>query len=188
MEPQTKSPIYCPCDDDCYCKEHSCKPAPQFNNPKSQTVCNQNPSPNVVIPSQTELTDEPNEFYEDAIAQMRSWLEAIYPASKVDRALKVEYVNVADSVVPKLYMRAKIWTYNNVYSITASIHQHYPPGYLGCSYQSRKPRPGEIWNRGNNPAFGKFSEETWCKTLLDIVRYEAEEVKSERWKETNIPH
>lgn len=137
---------------------------------------------NVVLVPHVPLNENPVELYEKAIMQMRLWLSCIYSPSKVDRALKVEYISVPDSNVQKLYMRAKVWTVNNVYSITSSIHTLYPPGYLGLDAQSRKPRTGETWTRGNDLADGDFGEETWHKILCDIVHYEAEEVKSEKWK------
>lgn len=133
--------------------------------------------------------EEPNEKYEEAIAQMRQWLSKIYSASKVDRALHIELAYTPDSVEQELRLRAKIWTSNNVYTIVAhlshclSCTEEEPlHTYLGCTVCGRKARTGETWNRGNDLADGKFSEETWQKILQDIVRYEAEEVKSERWK------
>lgn len=136
----------------------------------------------VILAPQSPLNEDPVELYEKAIMQMRLWLSCIYSPSKVDRALEVEYITVPDSNVQKLYMCAKIWTVNNIYSITSSIHALCPPEYLGCSAQSRKPRTGETWTRGNDLADGDFGEETWHKILCDIVRYEAKEVKSEKWK------
>lgn len=45
-------------------------------------------------------------------------------------------------------------------------------GYLGCIVQSRKPRAGESWNRGNDLADGSYSENTWKKIKDDIIAYE----------------
>lgn len=175
MEPQnTQSPLFCdhanevpvscPCDDDCYCKQHTCKPVP--------------------VP----INDDPVEMYEEAIEQLRKWFSEIYSPAKVDRALHIDQIVVPDSPIRKLYVRAKIWTFTNVYGITASIHVENPPGYLACGAQSRKPRVGETWCRGNDLADGRFSEETWRRILCDIVRYEAEEVKSEVWKNSQITY
>ena len=165
-EHANEMPVCCPCSPDCYCKQHSCRSGQ--------------------IPYMP-LADDPNEMYEEAIIQMRNWLSCIYSPSKLDRAFKVEYVDARpDSHIPKLFLKAKIWTLNNVYSITSSVHVLNPPGYLGCGAQARKPRTGETWNRGNDLADGDFEEKTWQRILQDIVRYEAEEVKSEKWKETNV--
>ena len=38
--------------------------------------------------------------------------------------------------------------------------------------QTRKPRAGEDWNRGNDLADGPYSEETWREIVNDIVAYE----------------
>lgn len=168
-------PVSCPCDVDCYCKQHTCKPMKYDDKYGNCRVISQVPVRGPI--------EEPEELYEESIAQMRKWLSDIYPASKVDRALHIEYITVPDSIVKKLYMRARIWTLNNVYYITASIHTQNPPGYLGCIGDSRKCRTGETWTRGNDLADGRFKEETWQNVLCDIVRYEAEEIKSWKWKE-----
>ncbi len=168
-------PVCCPCSSDCYCKQNTCW----------ASVSLPLPNPN----------EDPVEMYEEAIAQLRDWLSGIYQPSKVNRALQIDYIDpkllpfqVSESPVRKLYMRSKIWTMNTVYSITASMHVLNPPGYLGCGACSRKPRTGETWERGNDLADGDFCEATWQKILQGIVRYEAEEVRSEKWKETNVIH
>lgn len=156
-------PVYCSCSPDCYCKEHTCKPV------------------SVHLPNRNE---DPIEVYEQAIAQMRAWLAIVYPSSQVGRALKIQYIPVNRSQFPKLVMRAKIWTTNNVYSINGHLHMlNDPSGYLCCGAQSRKFRTGEDWFRGNDLPDGNFSEETWREILCGIVRYEAEEIKSEKWKD-----
>jgi len=129
------------------------------------------------------INDDPNEIYEECISQMKKWLSLVYPKSKVDRALKVEYVETNGSNVRKLFLKSKIWTLNNQYSIAATIHIGNLPGYLGCVAIARKERPGETWSRGSDLADGDFNENTWNKIILSIVKYEAEEVKSEKWKD-----
>lgn len=64
------------------------------------------------------------------------------------------------------YTRVRIFTDGHEYSIRAT------PTYLGCIVNSRKPRPGEDWNRGNDLQDGKYSRETWYLILCDIVAYE----------------
>lgn len=131
------------------------------------------------------VNEDPVEAYEEAIAKMRGWLSDIYPESKIDRALHVEYVDV-DDPFKKLHMRSKIWTANNKYTINTWIHIDHLPGGLSCGAQSRKFRTGETWTRGNDLADGDFSEETWNRILCSIVKYETEEVKSEDWKTRNV--
>ena len=123
------------------------------------------------------LKDEPNEKYEQTITQMREWLSKIYPPSQVDRALYIEKVQSPEE---ELRIRTKIWTFSNEYTIVVYVGKE--SNYLGCVAGSRKSRTGEDWYRGNDLADGKFSEETWQRILRDIVRYEAEEIKCEKWK------
>ena len=98
------------------------------------------------------------------------------------------------------YLRIRIFTDNNWYSITArnpkpQYRETEPPempddrgsveprsaeprpaimdaGYLGCGSSSRKPRAGEDWHRGSDLADGPLTEETWHKIIGDIVSYE----------------
>lgn len=46
------------------------------------------------------------------------------------------------------------------------------PSYLGCTVQSRKPRAGEDWTRGNDLPDGKCNYETWTKIKNNIIAYE----------------
>ena len=154
-------PVCCPCGPDCYCKDNTCKP-------REKTIVP--PPPN---------SPEPDEIFEEAVAQMRTWLSEIYPASKVDRAM-------GSPSNKRFFISSKIWTYNNAYSIIAKGQNALNEWYLGASAHSRKSRTGETWQRGNNLADGRFCEETWRRIMTDIVRYEAEEVKSEKWKEPHI--
>ena len=47
-----------------------------------------------------------------------------------------------------------------------------PKGYLGCGGDSRKPRPGEDWHRGNDLPDGKYSKKTFDAIARAIVAYE----------------
>jgi len=141
---------------------------------------------NVVPQAYPVPNEDPVEMYEEAIAQFREWLSVVYPPSKVDRAFRVEYITVPSSNIRELWMGAKIWTMNTMYSINASMHVLNPPGCLMCGASSRKPRTGEAWSRDNDLGDGTFCEATWYKILANIVRYESEEVRSEKWKETKV--
>ena len=68
-------------------------------------------------------------------------------------------------------LRAKVFTDRNVYTISATSN------YLGSHVAARKARAGETWTRGNDLPDGKFSEETWQRILLGIVRYELVELE-----------
>lgn len=52
-------------------------------------------------------------------------------------------------------------------------------GYLGCIGNTRKPRAGEDWTRGNDLRDGPLSEETWFGILGDIISYELVRVHKE---------
>lgn len=67
-------------------------------------------------------------------------------------------------------VNVSIYTEGNRYIIVAT------PQYLGCQVETRKPRPGEDWNRGNDLADGNFSEETWLSILKDIIAYELKDI------------
>ncbi len=69
-------------------------------------------------------------------------------------------------------LRIKLFTENNAYSIVARPPKGDDKGYLGCIADSRTPRAGEDWTRGNDLADGKFTEETWIEILYDIIGYE----------------
>ena len=88
-----------------------------------------------------------------------------------------------DEPVAEHLLRIRIYTDTNFYSIVAKEKE--PNGYLGCTSNSRKPRAGEDWHRGNDLADGPLTEETWRKILSDIVSYELVRVTQ---KPTLIPH
>ena len=46
------------------------------------------------------------------------------------------------------------------------------PSYLGCTAQSRKPRAGEDWTRGNDLPDGEYSYSTWNRIKHGILAYE----------------
>ncbi len=67
-------------------------------------------------------------------------------------------------------IRIKLFTDVNVYSIVAQPSSHSPDKtYLGCVYDSRRPRAGEDWTRGGDLADGDFSYDTWVEILSDII-------------------
>ena len=124
------------------------------------------------------------EFLEMFTRRFVSWLEWVYPKSTVERHIKVDKEN--NRII------AKIWTSVNEYTVIAKYSKEdLEPGgsmpakfgSLGCQASSRKPRPGETWTRGRDLRDGKFCLDTWLDILIDIVHFEAEEIKSDAWKE-----
>jgi hypothetical protein len=129
-----------------------------------------------------------------AASTLRAWLSEIYPPEQVNRCIMVD--------APKRRIVAKIWTATNEHTITAALQAADPEAvddvrrcrlgnsedalaasYLGAASVSRLQRPGETWNRGNDLPDGRFSAETWRRILAGIVRYEAQGIKSTRWRE-----
>lgn len=156
---------------------------------------------------------EHDELLEEVVVQMRIWLSKIYPTGKIDAALVIEKGNATKRGTVRrpeneFRVRARIWTFNNQYSIVANkfwcpdqdvpLRKYSNPDprpeldtkavrsdvYLGAMALSRKSRTGETWSRGNDLADGSFCEATWLRIVQDILRYEAEEVKSDQWKES----
>jgi hypothetical protein len=128
---------------------------------------------------------------EEALEMLRSWLSNIYRSRKVDRYIVVKKTE------SYLLIISKMWTAVNEYTITASFPTldartswpGSPPasyevteGYLSCTAGSRTNRPGETWPRGSDLADGRFTNETWEDIMIDIVRYEAQDVAADDWK------
>lgn len=130
-----------------------------------------------------------------AVSTLKVWLSEIYPPEQVDRSIMVDEPKRSPIRVvapPPVRIRAKVWTATNEHTITAAVIQTggddnpenaLAESYLGATSVSRLQRPGETWNRGNDLPDGRFSAETWRAILAGIVRYEAQEIKSTRWRE-----
>lgn len=96
------------------------------------------------------------------------WLEDLVFPEKTENIIQFYKTNIDDKGVTVKFF---FYTDDNRYSIVArdSIDND---GYLGCQVTSRKMRPGEDWNRGNDLPDGPFTEETWKNILTGIVKYE----------------
>lgn len=121
---------------------------------------------------------------EQAYETIREWLGAVYRPSQIDRAV---HVRPDDGECGAIHV--KIWTDTNEYRVRISLKPmgRLEDAYMGASASSRKPRAGEDWTRGNDLPDGGFSEALWQEIMVAIVRYEAQEVKSESWKEDRPP-
>ena len=127
------------------------------------------------ISSETSLSSLGREV---VINTVKKWLSEIYSPTELEKAFVIQEKYSSEK---ELYLLMKIFTSVNEYSIAVSIDENH--SYLGGSAISRKPRTGEDWNRGNDLSDGRFCEETWRNILKDIVKYETEQIKSEKWKE-----
>jgi len=120
-----------------------------------------------------------NPTLEKAVGQVRAWLGHIYSPSQIGKAV---HVRPEDGEFGSIHV--KIWTNTNEYRVCISLKSlRQGDAYMGAYVSTRKPRAGETWTRGNDLPDGRFSEELWHRILTAIVRYEAQEIKSESWKE-----
>lgn len=120
---------------------------------------------------------------------LRSWMER-----DISR-----FSNIKDHVIIRhgdLYddgrdaMHIVFFTNDRRYSITAREGSaEKPNGYLGAMGQSRKPRAGEDWTRGNDLLDGPLTETMWYRILGDIISYELVKVHSreEALKDAELP-
>ncbi len=60
----------------------------------------------------------------------------------------------------------RVYTATHVYTISCTQM------YLGCTVQTRAPRPGEQHTRGNDLPDGPNTYDTWVRILTGIVAYE----------------
>lgn len=99
------------------------------------------------------------------------WLQTLVRYGNVDSQALI----FATQLNNKEQNNFSVWLYTNdhCYSIYG-----YPPteknpkGYLGAGGNTRKPRVGEDWNRGNDLPDGNYSKKTFDKIVYGIVRYE----------------
>lgn len=87
------------------------------------------------------------------------------------------YGKVEDFILPDYKKGIRVYLFTKEYRYSISIRTPMTKnkkdnGYLGCTVQSRKPRAGEDWIRGNDLADGVFSEKTFDKIKNDIIAYE----------------
>lgn len=120
-----------------------------------------------------------NPMLEQAYEKVREWLGAVYRPSQIDRA-----IHVCPDAGEYGAIHIKIWTDTNEYRIRIVLMpKELENAYMGASAAARKPRVGEDWTRGNDLPDGKFSEKLWLDIMVAIVKYEAQEIKSDRWKD-----
>ena len=116
----------------------------------------------------------------EQFSELGKWLK---PLCRFD---KIEDFVIADYKENRLNL--KIYTKDYSYSIFAKLPEARKigegklkkgdeaevvnDGYLGCIVQTRKPRAGEDWTRGNDLADGSYSKETFEEIVHDIVAYE----------------
>jgi len=100
-------------------------------------------------------------------AQLLEWLGELktwYPSSKQKWE---DYIDGEESWPGGYRIHITLYTNDHQYRISATTD-----GYLGCMVDTRKPRAGEMWTRGNDLPDGKFCRKTWDAIIRKIVGYE----------------
>lgn len=112
----------------------------------------------------------------NTLQDFKQWVDKIGKFSSDQNVEIKEYADSSDGVG---HYQVYIYTNDHKYSIIARI-KYNGRSYLGCIANSRKPRAGEDWTRGNDLADGELSLETWNRILGDIVSYELVRVHSKQ--------
>lgn len=92
--------------------------------------------------------------------QLQEWLKEIVWEGNLNKYIVIDK--------PSEHFDITVKFYTNDYSYRISANKK----YLGCTAQTRKPRAGEDWNRGNDLPDGKFNKKTWEEIKTAIIRYE----------------
>ena len=113
-------------------------------------------------------------------SQFMEWLKEIVPWEKIREYVQFKGGIPEDWVKGKMgpfnvdtrveydpnCISIRIFTKDHLYNIVAKI------GYLGCTMSNRKGRAGEDWTRGHDLPDGKFTDSTWNKIKLAILKTE----------------
>lgn len=129
------------------------------------------------------------------LSEVVSWIQEICRLGKAD-----DYILCDDNPTSDLY-HFRFFTKENKYSIAVrpygvthtrtangkAVEAHNNPSYIGATVQTRKPRAGEDWNRGNDLPDGEYSRETWDKIKNAIIAYEMVKVSKQARSEYPEP-
>ncbi len=119
------------------------------------------------------------DILKESLPDFAEWLESVCRYGNVDSVCLIflEEVIVGREKEDRYYYKIYFYTSDNQYSISI-----YPPideyqGYCGCTVSSRKSRPGEFWNRGNDLPDGEYTSETFDRIARRIIQYEMKAIK-----------
>lgn len=113
---------------------------------------------------------------QESFSDLGEWFKPLCRYNKIEDFIIADY--------KENRLRLTIFTKDHSYHISAVLPDRnefakkhgdkkgYDDGYIGCISQTRKPRAGEHWNRGNDLADGDYSKETFDKIVCDILAYE----------------
>lgn len=101
------------------------------------------------------------------------WLEELVYPGEVEDLIEILYDAGEGDPENGYVLRKKVafYTDEHKYFIMA-MEEEKGNGYLGCIVDSRKPRAGETWTRGNDLPDGKFTKETLEQIKDKIIAYE----------------
>ena len=126
-----------------------------------------------------------------AFNELAKWMKPMCRFSKLEDFIICDYKEKT--------LKLKIFTKDHQYYISAKLpevenngtslesgqeRKIVNDGYIGCIAQTRKPRAGESWTRGNDLIDGSYSKETFLEIIYDILAYEL--VKVVKPKTTQI--
>ena len=118
------------------------------------------------------MKDKPFNIIRAEYPELLEWLKSISRYDKIEDFIMPDYKNG---------VRVSFYTKDHSYHIgvrkkgerdNLDFNGKEDNGYLGCTVQTRKPRAGEDWNRGNDLHDGDYSKETWQEIVSDILAYE----------------
>ena len=130
-----------------------------------------------------------------AYNEVVSWLSEICRSNKVEDHV-VCYHNLHDDSY-NFHFYTKKYRYNlkarpystkqSMYRNGKTIGESNSAPYLGCTVQSRKPRAGEDWNRGNDLPDGIYNKATWDRIKNAIIAYELVKISFKHTKSLASP-
>lgn len=108
---------------------------------------------------------------ENDYKDLHAWLSEISRYTDIENM--VEFLGESNEPDMGRWIQLRFYTHDYCYGLTA-IRPNNPSqaGYLGLIVQTRKPRAGESWNRGNDLSDGPYHRDTWNRCKNDIISYE----------------
>jgi len=136
--------------------------------------------------------ETPLKVLQQDFAELAQWSQPLCRYNKLEDFVILDYKNQT--------LKIKFYTKDNTYHVSAilpgiRVEESFrtkdgmykkDEGYLGCIVNSRKPRAGEDWTRGNDLPDGSYTEETWNKIKNAIIAYELVKVVKQKNRGTYI--
>lgn len=111
---------------------------------------------------------ETKQFWDDYILTDADYRDYLYPDHRGNEESRKKFEPLRDN-----HLHVILFTNDHLYYISAGLpRESGGTGYLGCIADTRKPRAGETWTRGNDLPDGPLTKETWDSIVRKIVGYE----------------